>query len=98
MITILTTYDDLRNAVAFSAEDIAKLLLFLVDDEAVLDALNERVPFAEPPAESCGIEHLFDGEAQDLAYGTFDLTDYQRDYLEWERDWKDTYSSMRGEL
>jgi hypothetical protein len=95
MITILTTYDDLRNAVAFSAEDIAKLLLFLVDDEAVIDALNERVPFAEPPAEPTGLEHLFDGEAQDLAYGMFDLTDYQRDYLEWERETRQTRESDR---
>jgi hypothetical protein len=36
-------------------------------DEAnkVLDALNERVPFAEPPAESCGIDWLDAGEPLD---------------------------------
>jgi hypothetical protein len=44
-------------------------------DEAnkVLDALNERVPFAEPPSESCGIDYLDAGERAALDYGDFDL-------------------------
>jgi hypothetical protein len=40
-------------------------------DEAnkVLDALNERVPFAEPPAETTGIDWLDAGEQADLLLG-----------------------------
>jgi hypothetical protein len=44
-------------------------------DEAnkVLDALNERVPFAEPPAESCGIDWLDSGTQGALMFGDCDL-------------------------
>jgi hypothetical protein len=66
-------------------------------DEAnkVLDALNERIPFSDPPAESCGIDWLDSGTQEALVRGDCDLTAQQRDYLEWERETRQTRESDR---